>query len=379
MINDYMRKLREAFQNEGFDIRIVGGAVRDYIFSIEPKDIDFCTNATPLQQIIIYNKYNYKFILTGIDHGTITVVINDVPYEITTLRKDVETDGRHAKVEFTDNWVEDLARRDLTINAMSFGFNGDILDPFGGQDDLKNGIVRFVGNADERIKEDYLRILRWFRFMGRFGDHDQYVVTDQIDVIKRNVHGLQDISVERIWSEMKKILMHYSARIIISIMQRSDVLDVIMSYGLDDYNYDNLTKAQNVTSDPAVVMAALVSYDVDIIKKLYEDWHWSNAEYNHALWIAQHYKKYNYQRMIAVDNAPKEWVIELAKINNESFVFIETLEEWTYEPFPVNGGDLLKIGILSGPRMGKVLKSLKDVWATTGYSATKEELMKEVN
>ena len=375
MINDAIRGLRKIFQLEGFDIAIVGGAVRDHIMEIAPKDIDFCTDATPSQQIDIYKKYNYRYIPTGIDHGTITVVINDVSYEITTLRKDVETDGRHAKVEFTSDWKTDLARRDLTINAMMMTLDGNIIDPYNGRSDLEKGIIRFVGNADDRIKEDYLRILRWFRFLGRYGDFYENVHTQQLESIKQNVHGLKNISVERIWSEIKKIISHYYACKILFAMKNVGVFDVIMPPGDYAFDYLSLSYAKTITNDPAVLMMAWIGYDTDKIEKIYEDWHWSNAEYNHAFWICDNIGKINYHRMIAVNNDPKEWVIELVKLNKESDAYVKRLEEWSYTPFPINGGDLLKIGILPGPQIGQVLKSLKDIWAMHGYNMTKNQLL----
>ena len=169
-ITDDLKALRAQFVAAGFDLRLVGGVVRDTIASIPAKDIDLCTDATPEQQIEIYHRYGYRAIPTGLQHGTITVVLDSVPYEITSLRIDVKTDGRHAEVEFTNDWHADLARRDLTINAMAMTFDGEVIDPFGGQQDLQDRVVRFVGDAEQRIQEDYLRILRCIRFMGRFGD-----------------------------------------------------------------------------------------------------------------------------------------------------------------------------------------------------------------
>jgi tRNA nucleotidyltransferase/poly(A) polymerase len=168
-LNDDLRQLRKLFQHYGFDLRIVGGAVRDIMCGQTPKDIDLCTNAYPDEAIKIYTDQEIRFEPTGIDHGTISVIMNGETYEITSLRYDTETDGRHAKVTFTRLWYEDLARRDLTINAMSMSFDGVLDDPYGGRDDLQNNVVQFVGDAGARIQEDYLRILRYFRFAGRFG------------------------------------------------------------------------------------------------------------------------------------------------------------------------------------------------------------------
>lgn len=194
------------FQEHGFDIRIVGGAVRDILLGIQPKDVDLGTNATPPEMIELFQKHKIHYIETGLQHGTVTAHVNKRDFEVTTLRIDTETDGRHAKVEFTHDWKLDAERRDLTFNAMSVGLDGSLYDYFGGQKDLFERRVRFVGDARLRIQEDYLRILRYFRFYGRIAleadNHDQTT----LNVIQECSDGLRKISVERIWMEVSKIL-----------------------------------------------------------------------------------------------------------------------------------------------------------------------------
>jgi len=169
ILNPALWCLRDAFRAQGFDLKLVGGCVRDLMLGLTPKDVDLHTDATPDECVLIYQAEGVRFEETGLSHGTISVIFDHVAYEITSLRTDTETDGRHAVVSYTRDWHTDLRRRDFRFNAMSMSFEGDILDPFGGQADLEAGVVRFVGDAETRIKEDYLRILRWFRFRGRFG------------------------------------------------------------------------------------------------------------------------------------------------------------------------------------------------------------------
>lgn len=194
------------FQEQGFDIRIVGGAVRDILLGIQPKDVDLGTNATPSEMIALFKQYKVHYIETGLQHGTITAHVNKRDFEVTTLRIDAETDGRHAKVQFTHDWKLDAERRDLTFNAMSLGLDGSLFDYFDGREDLFNHRVRFVGDPRLRIQEDYLRILRYFRFYGRIAleadNHDQTT----LNVIRECSDGLRQISVERIWMEVSKIL-----------------------------------------------------------------------------------------------------------------------------------------------------------------------------
>ena len=214
---DTLKALRAAFQSRGFDIRLVGGAVRDILVGVEPKDMDFCTDANPDEQREIYTAHGYRFVETGLQHGTITVVIDHVGYEITSLRTETDHDGRHATVAYTRDWMEDLSRRDFTFNAMAMTFDGEVIDPFGGRDDLQNQMVRFVGDADARVKEDYLRILRWFRFQARFGKPGR-IDPAAWQAILDNYKGLKQISRERVWSELKKIVVHPRGSALFAVM-----------------------------------------------------------------------------------------------------------------------------------------------------------------
>lgn len=199
-------KLESVFRNNGYSFRLVGGVVRDLLLGKNPKDVDIATECTPDEMVKLMARHNYRYIPTGLDHGTLTVHIGSTNYEITTLRVDRLTDGRHAVVDFTDDWRLDALRRDLTINSMSLGFDGTLYDYFDGQKHLLEKRVVFVGDARTRIREDYLRILRYFRFYGRIvpeaGRHDK----ETLEAIQDTAEGLQAIAVERVWVEMAKIL-----------------------------------------------------------------------------------------------------------------------------------------------------------------------------
>ena len=156
-------KLEQVFKSEGYTLRLVGGVVRDLLLGCKPKDVDLATDCTPNEMIRLYEKEGFRYILTGLQHGTITVHTDSGDYEITTLRIDDITDGRHAVVRFTSDWKKDAERRDLTINSMSLAFDGTLFDYFEGQRHLAEEKVLYVGDACARIREDYLRILRYFR------------------------------------------------------------------------------------------------------------------------------------------------------------------------------------------------------------------------
>ena len=192
-----------SFSSES-EIRYVGGCIRKIINQEKVDDIDLATNLEPNQVCEVLKKHNISYYETGIDHGTITAVEDNFKFEITSLRKDVFTDGRHAKVEFSKNWKEDASRRDFSINSIYSDKDGNLFDPYDGKKDLEKGIVNFIGDADKRIKEDYLRILRYIRFFTNYSkrSHDSEIIRS----LKINIGGVAQISKERLLDELKKIL-----------------------------------------------------------------------------------------------------------------------------------------------------------------------------
>ena len=192
-----------SFSSES-EIRYVGGCIRKIINQEKVDDIDLATNLEPNQVCEALRKHNVSYYETGIDYGTITAVKDNFKFEITSLRKDVFTDGRHAKVEFSKNWKEDASRRDFSINSIYSDKDGNLFDPYDGKKDLEKGIVNFIGDADKRIKEDYLRILRYIRFFTNYSkrSHDLEIIRS----LKMNIGGVAQISKERLLDELKKIV-----------------------------------------------------------------------------------------------------------------------------------------------------------------------------
>ena len=199
------RAVRASLQEAGFSVRFVGGCVRDTLLGRPIGDIDIATDAPPDDVVDALQASGLRAIPTGIDHGTITAVSGGKSFEITTLRQDVETDGRRAKVRFTDDWEEDAARRDLTINAISLGPDGTIYDPYGGREDLAVGRVRFVGDAHDRIVEDVLRLLRYFRFYAHYGNSPADAAA--LEACRALAPRLPDLSGERVRAELLKLLL----------------------------------------------------------------------------------------------------------------------------------------------------------------------------
>ena len=186
------------------EIRYVGGCIRKIINKEKVDDIDLATNLEPKEVCEILKKNNISYYESGVDHGTITAVEGKYKFEITTLRKDVSTDGRHAKVSFSKDWKEDASRRDFTINSIYSDGNGNLFDPYNGKKDLENGVVNFIGKADKRIKEDYLRILRYLRFFLNYSKQAHNL--EIIKTLKMNIGGISRLSKERLLDELKKIV-----------------------------------------------------------------------------------------------------------------------------------------------------------------------------
>ena len=202
-LNFVFTKLQEGQLNEYQTARFVGGCVRKYLNGNEIDDIDIATTLTPAQIKEKFKDTKFNVIDTGIKHGTVTLVSNKLKLELTTLRKDIKTDGRHAEIEYTDSWKEDSCRRDFTINAIYLDINGKIFDPQSGKKDLKEHKIRFIGDPYSRIEEDYLRIIRFIRFSLEYESEIDQIT---IEAIKLNLNGIKKISKERILTELFKIL-----------------------------------------------------------------------------------------------------------------------------------------------------------------------------
>ena len=189
--------------SDNSEVRYVGGCVRKVIKKEVVDDIDLATNLKPSEVCDALKKKDINYYETGLEHGTITAIIDEYKYEITSLRKDVTTDGRHANVEFSLNWKEDAARRDFSINSIYSDKEGNLFDPYDGKKDLENGTINFIGNAEDRIKEDYLRILRYIRFFLNYSNQSHN--PEIIKIIKRNIEGVSKLSPERLIDELKKL------------------------------------------------------------------------------------------------------------------------------------------------------------------------------
>ncbi len=271
--------LNEIYNKNNTDnLRIVGGAVRNFLLDRKINDYDLSSKILPEDGVKLLEKNNIKVIPTGIKFGTITAIINNKTFEITTTRKDIKTDGRHAKVEFTDDFKIDAGRRDFTFNALYLDFNNNIYDYFDGITDLKKGIVRFIGDAEQRIKEDYLRILRFFRFFSYYG-----IVLDNYGLKYSILYkdGLNGLSGERIKSEMFKMFAADYPLNALHIMNNNNILQIATGLNNFDFYYIeilySLKKYLNIKFSCSLVLSLFLK-NIDELNILREKWRLSKKE-----------------------------------------------------------------------------------------------------
>lgn len=375
-----LEKIVSLFEEKGFEIRLVGGVVRDILSGHTPKDIDLCTDATPTEMMSIKGQ-GIKILPTGLDHGTVTFYINGEEFEITTLRVDVNTDGRHADVEFVRNFREDAARRDLTINAMSMDFNGTLYDYFGGQEDLKNGIVRFVGDADKRIKEDYLRILRYFRFVARFSklSFEELRSQPEIKVIENNRLGLDQISGERIWTEMSKLLSTENSATSLKAMRSSGVMRMIgLPFSIQRYDFINQSFDKLLNLSLFINCAGELEFVRDRYKISNNEFKTLEFLYNQGIsFLTSNVFKIDDFLDMMVDGANRADVVRLAIY--QDFIaggnLTKSVNNAEIPVFPVTGQDLINKGYTPGKQLGEELRRLKDLWKKSRYSISSNEIL----
>ena len=373
-IRHHISIINNIFKKNNFSIRIVGGATRDLLQGKAPKDYDFASDAQPQEMISMLEDAGIKVIPTGLQHGTISAVLDGEPYEITTLRIDRETDGRHAEVEFTRDWEKDAERRDLTFNAMSIGLDGTLYDYFGGESDLKQGKAKFVGDAEKRIQEDYLRILRYFRFQGKIPSPSWDRET--LQAIKNNAQGLNGISGERIWMELGKILTGGHVVDIIKKMKETGILNQI---GIPNPNLQELNRVHNLNlQSPALVLPAILN-DTKELDRIRKRWKFDNFTYELSKFILENREKSvneeEFKRWIVLNKINPKMAIQLLRYQGNTSL-AQKMKNWQVPEMPVSGNDLINQGMKPGPGMGKKLNQIKKVWVDSGFSASREELLK---
>ncbi len=385
------------FQNQNYKLKLVGGCVRKLITEEKIDDMDIAINIEPekIKKVLVEQKI--KFVETGITHGTITVLINDFKFEITSLRKDLSTDGRHAKVEFTSNWEQDAQRRDFTINAIYSDISGEVYDPLNGIEDLKNGIIKFIGDPNQRIQEDYLRILRYLRFYTQYNKnkfHDEIT----IKAIKRNLDGLAKISRERILEELFKMMkLNNFSKLFEDEFCRFIILSILPQ--LRNYNrikiLNKISYKIKKQIDKILLLSILIVDETDNCNFFLYKYQLSNEDKKRILFIKNSFKNYSKQYLYSKKNLLKltylsdklsviELLIFLIFVNPEKISNIENLidyiKEKTIPEFPINGKFLKEeFNFLEGKQLGDALKKLEKQWIDDGFKIDKGNVKSLLN
>ncbi|MXP09013.1 CCA tRNA nucleotidyltransferase [Pseudoblastomonas halimionae] len=339
--------------------RWVGGAVRDTLLGLDVKDIDCATPLTPQDVIAACRAAGIRTVPTGIDHGTVTALRDSGNVEITTLRRDVSTDGRRATVAFSEDWKEDAARRDFTINALyADPATGEIHDYFGGLADLKARTVRFIGDARERIREDHLRILRYFRFQARFGSHPPDAEAEA--ACAELAPMLKGISRERIASELLQLLVAPGARDTLQWMERLGVLAVILPEA--DAAGLAVTKqeaANGLDPDPIRRLAAILPADRDLAGKVAGRLRLSNAQKKRLQLAALR------ESGDADDPRALAYRVGLETANDRLAILgvgNAPLHDWEPPRLPLKGGAIVKRGVKAGPDVARLMRTVEARW-----------------
>ena len=378
------------------NVRFVGGCVRKALCGDEIDDLDLATSLEPIEAKKRLAKEDVKVIDTGISHGTITAILNDKKFEITTLRKDISTDGRHAEVEFTSNWEKDASRRDFTINAIYSDLEGRIFDPLNGVLDLQNGIIKFIGSPEERIKEDYLRILRYFRFFIQYSktEHDQ----DVIKSIRKSINGLNKISNERIFDELRKILRIEN---LYSLFSNNESKEIILNVFPQFKYYERLEIFNSLSNklrceyDNYLILALIIMDESNDYEYFCHKYKVSNNIKNRFKNIALNFndiknKKFylnlNIRKFIYFSDKNSTLDLLLFSIcaNNKRENFdIEKLINYVktckVPKFPISGEYLKEHGYKTGEALGKKLKELEEEWIKNNFVIDKKIFKKSLS
>lgn len=379
------RLVLQALRNAGGEGRFVGGCVRDHLMGRPIGDIDIATTLHPDSTMSALRRVGVKVAPTGLAHGTITAVLDDTTLEITTLRQDVETDGRHARVAFTDQWQEDAARRDFTMNALYMDVDGELFDYFNGLPDLHRKRLRFIGDAAARIEEDHLRILRFFRFSAQMAILPPD--GEGLAACAESAAKLQNLSRERIWQEMQKLLAAPAVRPVLKLMQATGVADQLMPGGGPGFHDADILSSLPEGADEIRVLRRLLP-DLDQARQLCQDWKISRRD------AARLYRLYDFRLPeVAYVTTPglRQLIYRAGRDAFQDMIWLaeaerrpdldrlqETLVTWENPRFPLGGQDVMALGVAAGPEVGRFLRQAEEQWIAGDFRADRATCLREL-
>ncbi|WP_296431570.1 CCA tRNA nucleotidyltransferase [Yoonia sp.] len=367
--NDAAQVVCRLLTDAGYQAWFVGGCVRNELLGAPVADLDLTTDAVPEVVMRLAKKAEIKAIPTGFDHGTVTLVQDGIPFEVTTFRRDVATDGRHAIVAFSDNIADDARRRDFTVNALYAGPDGQVVDPLGGLEDLKARRIRFIEDPDQRIKEDYLRILRFFRFYAWYGDTDEGPDPDGLAACAANIAGLQSLSIERVTAEMLKLLSATDPAPALAALASTGGLAQVLP-GADSGALAVLVHFEeqlSIEPSPIRRLAVLGGAPVNNLRM-------SNAQARELAQITSGELPTIIAYRHGLIAGRDALLVQSASLGQAPA--INAYDAITYaakQAFPLKAADLMPE--LTGPALGKALKQAEDRWIASGFTLTKADLI----
>ena len=389
------KKIFEAINtySENSEVRYVGGCVRKIIKKEIVDDIDLATNLKPSEVCDALKKQDINYYETGIEHGTITAIIDDYKYEITSLRKDVSTDGRHAKVEFSSDWKEDAARRDFSINSIYSDKDGNLFDPYNGKKDLENGKINFIGDSENRIKEDYLRILRYVRFFINYSNQSHDI--NIIKKIKKNIGGVSKLSSERLLDEFKKLTRSNAFLKIFNDEISLELIEIIFPQlknlenfkKLNSYALDNLSKV-----DFIFLLSLLIIDGTDNTDYFFYKFNISKKDQKRLKSIDSFYKEnvsiknfneknfnkiFYYNGKQAVFDIINYKLFISPKVEKKLLKLIESYKDKVVPNLPIDANMLMtKYNVPEGKTLGNKLKLIEETWVDNKFQISDKQIQK---
>jgi poly(A) polymerase len=388
-------KIFEAINSysESSEVRYVGGCIRKIIKKELVDDIDLATNLRPTEVCEAMKKNTINYYETGIEHGTITAIIDDHKFEITSLRKDILTDGRHATVDFSSDWKDDAARRDFSINSIYSDKEGNLFDPHNGKKDLENGYIKFIGDAENRIKEDYLRILRYIRFFVNYSNHKHN--PQIIKIIKKNIGGVSKLSSERLLDEFKKLSMSEGFIKLFSDKESLELIKIIFPQlkNLDSFKKQNSYAQNNLFKVDFIFLLSLMIvdgsdnadyfvYKFNISKKdqkrlkLIDLFYKTNV--NIKNFTEKNFNKiFYYKGKQAVTDIINFKLFKSNKVEKDLIKLMEVYKDKIKPTMPIGANVLMsKYNIPEGKILGNKLKILEELWVQSGFQISDKQIQK---